>query len=303
MEITLALGGGGVRGIAHVGVLRVLDLEGFKIKAIAGTSAGGLAGALYAAGFTPDEMVKILKTIDQTKMFSRLSTKSPSLMGFGGMTKLLKELLDGKNFEDLKIPFAVTATDADTGQETIFRKGSVLQAVLATSAVPGIFPPGQVGTSLMFDGAVLDPVPVAVARWLAPNLPVVAVVVSSINEPFDYPSSLPIQLPGPAPLIETFSRLRIAQAFNLFVRSVEISQQALTEMRLEIDCPDVIIRPKLAGFPMLKPVNVDTVVALGERAARQHLPELHKAVSWRARLERQLHSFAKNTKTHSWREA
>ena len=90
MDLALALGGGGVRGISHIGVIRCLEEEGFHIRAIAGASAGSIAGALYAAGYTPLEIEDIIARVDQKKIFGRKPSDGPSLMGLAGLTGLLE---------------------------------------------------------------------------------------------------------------------------------------------------------------------------------------------------------------------
>src|SRR4030065_838159 len=107
MNITLAMSGGGVKGFAHIGVLRALEQEGFHIRGIAGTSAGGLVGALYAAGYSPDEMEERLRDIDQGNLFSRMHGDGPALLGLAGVTAILRELLGERSFADLCIPLAL----------------------------------------------------------------------------------------------------------------------------------------------------------------------------------------------------
>ncbi len=286
MDIALALGGGGVKGIAHVGVIHCLENAGYHIRAVAGTSAGGLIGGLYAAGYGPQEMERILLGIDQSRMFGRKREDGPSLLGLSGLKDLLSGLLDGKAFSDLKIPLAVTAVDVKTGQEIILHHGKVLEAIFASSAVPGVFPPVKIGAITLMDGGVLDPVPVSVARWLAPNLPIVAVALAAPPEEWTTqpPPSLPV--PGPTQLIERVSRLRLAQAFNLFLQSIEYSSRLMAELRLETDQPDVVVRPEVAEVGWLDRVNVAELIERGDQAAQLGLPDLKKALSWSGQLGR-----------------
>lgn len=292
MDITLALGAGGIRGLAHIGVIRSLEKAGFRIKAVAGSSAGGLIGAVYAAGYTSTEIELLLTAIDQKKMFGRKSGDGPSLMGLTGLTNLLLDTLGTKSFTDLKIPLAVTAVDLHKGQEVILYRGQVIQAVLATIAVPGIFPPIQIEDSLLTDGGGLDPVPVSVARWLMPNLPVVAVVVNQSSNPVKH-AGFPIPIPGPAPLVETFTKLRLTQALSIFIQSTEITSTMLTELRLQVDHPDVIIRPDVSNINLLDQVSVPDVIALGEQAGDLQQTSLKRAVSWPNRLRRGLNNIIK----------
>lgn len=292
MEIALALGGGGIRGLAHVGVLRSLESLGYKIRAIAGTSAGSIVGALYAAGLSTYDMETIFNDAIPEKMFARKIEDGPSLLGLGGMEDLLHQVLGNRIFEDLPFPFAASAVDSVTGQEMMLHHGNLIQAVLASSAVPGIFPPRQIGSALLMDGGVLDPVPVAIARWLAPELPVVAVVLNQVA-PQKVDAShpiLPIPIPGPTQLVEQISRMRLAQAFSVFSRSLEISSLMMTELRLQMDRPDVVIRPMVTDYSLLGHYQVDDLVKRGEKAGLEARDNLEQAVSWPNALSRKLRS-------------
>ncbi len=168
-------------------------------------------------------------------------------------------------------------------QETILKRGLVLDALLATVALPGIYPAKKLDDLFLVDGGVLDPVPVAAVRAISPNprLPVVAVVLSPT-------SMMHGALPSPQyNLIQKqISRLRVAKAFEIFMRSIEIGMFAITELRLEIDAPEVIIRPDVGHIGYLDRVDVSKVVALGEQAAEAALPELRRAVGWRRSVRR-----------------
>lgn len=287
MDIALALGAGGIRGIAHIGVIRCLERAGLHIRAIAGTSSGGLIGAVYASGFSPDQIEKLLDQVDQRKMFGRKPGDGPSMMGLAGLTNLLLETVGTRTFADLKIPFAVTAVDMNSGEEVILNHGLVVQAVLATVAVPGVFPPIRIGNNNLIDGGGLDPVPVSVARWLSPSTPIVAVALSQPSVPVKH-FGLPLLIPGPAPLVETFSRLRPAQALSIFIQSTEISSNMLTELRLKMDRPDLIIRPPVAQYGLIEPVSVPELVSLGDAACARMLPDLNKIFSWTSQISRTL---------------
>ncbi len=288
MDITVALGGGGTRGNAHIGVLRVLEQAGFHIRAIAGSSIGGIVAAFYAAGYTPDEIEAIFSKVDTTKLYKRDSEDGPSILGTAGIRKFLEEYLGERNFEELPIPCAMPAMDMETGNEVVFRHGLLRDALLATIAVPGIFPPHHVGDYDLVDGAVLNPVPVSLARMLAPSLPVVAVALS---QPLEPPSDIyAVPLPGiiPPPILQQIYNLRVTQAFNIFLRSVDIISRTLTELRLEQDLPDVIVRPQLAEIHLLDPVNVHEIALRGEVAMLNTLPQLRRVFSWPGRLQRWL---------------
>ncbi len=286
-EITLALGGGGVKGYAHLGVLRALEREGFQVRAVAGTSAGGLIGSLYAFGYSPDEIQVRIDSLDRNILFARQPGDCPSWLGVSGVRQMLEDALGDCNFEDLHRPFAVTAVDLNTAERVVLRSGRVLDAVLATIAVPGVFPAVELNQRTLVDGGVLDPVPVGLARALAPGLPVAAVVLSPPIDEWDGPqqprllNSLPV-------LSKYITRFRFSQALNIFMRSIDIGGALLTEVLLEMEKPDVLIRPNVRHIGMLDDVDVAAVAQLGERAAQQMLPDLERAVSWQGSILRRL---------------
>ena len=288
MNIAIALGGGGARGMAHIGVLRRLEQEGFQVRVVAGTSAGGIIAALYASGQTPDQMEAAFAEVDQSKLFARASQEGPGLLGLSGAEAVLKKFLGERTFADLRMPCAMAATDIRSGREVVLREGRVLDAVMATIAVPGVFPPKEYGDIQLVDGAVVDPVPVSLARQLAPALPVVAVVLSPLVQPTTSPGVLPLPLTVPGPIMERLTRTRIAQAFGIFVSAVDAGGHMITELRLQVDRPDVIIRPAVGDIGLLDKVDIHKVVRLGEKAADAALPELKRAVSWPSRLRRRV---------------
>lgn len=286
MDILLALGGGGIKGSAHIGVLRVLEREGFRIRAIAGTSAGGMAAAAYAAGHSPGVLEGFMSSVDQRSFFGFHFGEDPGLLGISGVAKAMGDLLGDRTFSELKIPCALTAVDLDTGQEMILSEGRVLDAVLATVAIPGIFPPKRWGDHLLVDGGVLDPVPVSVVREISPvkNLPVVAVTLTSSPPTRGH---LPALGPkGTEVILNRIARLKVAKALEIFLHSIEIGTSSIAEIRLQLDRPDVIIRPGVAHIGYFDQVKVPEVVRLGETAAEAVLPELHKLASPRSRFLR-----------------
>lgn len=289
MDIALALGGGGVRGVAHIGVLRALEAHGFHIKAIAGTSAGGLVGAVYAAGKSTQEIEAAAKEMDHNRSFSRDSNDHPSLLGLASVTNKLSELLKDRTFDDLQIPFAATAVSLQSGKEIILRKGKVLDAVLATIAVPGVFPCKEIGGRVLMDGGVLDPVPVQVARWLNPGLPVVAVVLHQI--PKDWSSDdteLPLPIPAPASIVEVLTKLRPVQAFKIFTRSMEVATKQLTEFSMQIYEPEVIIEPQVGHIGILQNIDVEKIIKAGVDATEQAINKIKAEGNWVNNIRRQV---------------
>ncbi|RPI86757.1 MAG: patatin-like phospholipase family protein [Chloroflexi bacterium] len=287
MDITLALGGGGVKGYAHIGVLRTLERAGFKIKAIAGTSAGGMVGAIYAAGYSPDEIEEHLAALDLSRLYKRNHGDGPSILGLSGALQVLTKLLGEKTFAETRIPFACTAVDLDLGMPLILNEGPLLDAVMATIAVPGIFPPKLWNGRLLVDGGVLDPVPVSLARKLAPNIPVVAVALSPPLTNWSDQKRAP-RLLSTLPLLNRLNQIRLAQSFNIFLRSIDIAGCYLTDLRLTMEQPDVIIRPQVGPIGFMDKIDPLEVIEKGEKAAAAVVPKLKSLNGWRYRLSNRL---------------
>lgn len=289
MDITLALGGGGSKGNAHIGVIRRLEREGFRIKGVAGTSFGGIIAVLYALGYGPDQIEEVFATVDQTQFYGRSPNDGPSLMGLAGVTRHLEEHIGDCTFADLKIPCVLTAVDLKSGKEVLLNKGRLVDAILATIAMPGIFPARYVDGLELVDGGTLDPVPVAPARMIAPRLPVVAVVLT-------LPMGIPPQrwdLPfdknwGGMILSHILNKTRYTSLWDIFSRSLDITSRAVTQYRLEVDRPEVLIRPQVYDIDTLQVVDVREVAKRGEEAVEAALPQLRNLFAWQTRWRRSL---------------
>ncbi|HEX2980033.1 MAG TPA: patatin-like phospholipase family protein [Anaerolineaceae bacterium] len=305
MDVALALGGGGIKGIAHLGVIRQLERAGVRIRAVSGTSAGGLVGALFSAGLSSTQIINLVDRMVATNLFKRGPNDGPSLMGLAGFTSIMIEAIENRCFTDLQIPFACTAVDVNTGTEFILQDGPVIDAVLATIAVPGVFPPRRMGNATLVDGGIMDPVPVALARKLAPQLPVIAVVLSPARDKWARvpPMHLPITppLPIPSPIVESLTRMRYAQALQIYIESMDISSRMLTEMRLAIDRPDVIIRPDVDRFGILDQLNshqINELLQAGDRAALAALTEIRESTSFLSQVIRKLRKNENGSPAH-----
>jgi NTE family protein len=286
MDISLALGGGGSKGNAHIGVLRRLEQEGFRIRAVTGTSFGGIVAVFYALGYSPNEIEETFAGFDQSSLYGRHPRDEPSFLGLAGGVKWLEGHVGDKTFDDVKIPCALTAVDLNSGSEIILSEGSLMAAILATVAIPGIFPAQRIGDWELVDGGTLDPVPVAPLRTLAPKLPVVAV---SLSMPMGEPAQS-WSIPGfnlfPLSITQRLSRMRYAQAVDVILRSLDIMMRAVTEYRLAMDKPEIIVRPQVADIETLSKVDVREVARRGETAVDEILPELKTLFGWRHRLAR-----------------
>jgi NTE family protein len=171
-RVTLALGGGAAKGLAHVGVLRGLEEDGIGVAAIAGTSMGSIIGALYARGMRAAEMAAFFAAVD----WARLGWIMVRSTGGGAFRDLVRETIGPAPIEGLEIPFAAVCCDLATGDEVVLREGSLEVAVRASAAIPGILPPVAVGGRNLVDGAMVTPVPASIAASMA-EAPLLAVNV------------------------------------------------------------------------------------------------------------------------------
>lgn len=274
-RIALALGGGGSRGGAHIGVLRALEREGVSVAAIAGTSIGALVGALYLAGLSPDEIANASAAMQHGGLFRRgRGEQGDGFRGLGGMRSFLTGLLGQRSIEELRAPYAATAVDLNTGADVILRSGPVVDAVLAAIAFPGIFPSKPIAGQALVDGAISNPLPVALARSLAPQLPVVAVSLSG------GPLNASQRISGNSDLtglgqLALLCRLRWVRALTNFSRAFGITRKNLEDARIQLEQPALCLYPAVRGIPMLSRADVHELARRGEQAVAEAQPQLH----------------------------
>lgn len=274
-KISLALGGGGSKGITHVGVIKALLENGIEIDSIAGTSIGSIVAAIYSKGYTVEEMIDLFKGIDQSKLFSFPFADGPGFLGYRGVKEFLDQALGDVTFQDLKIKCTIISVDLNTDSVVEMTTGIVKDAILASIAVPGFFPPQFVDGMTLVDGGVMDPVPVRSARKMSPGLPVIAVSLST-----RILSDTPLtQQPGSigfnSLLVNQISRTNLSKTFKVLVDSIDSSSRQVTELRLQIDQPDIIIRPSVSKIGLLDPVNIDEMVQLGKEAVEVEIGKIN----------------------------
>lgn len=159
MKVVLALSGGAARGVAHIGVLKALEEAGFEISALSGSSAGALVAAFYGSGYTPEDMLKIVKEI---RWFSVLRPTFPrrGFISWKRAEEVLRDLLSVDRIEDLRLPVFICATDLLTARSVYFQEGDLVPILLGSCALPGIFEPVRYGDYLLIDGGVMNNLPV-----------------------------------------------------------------------------------------------------------------------------------------------
>jgi len=164
-KVGLVLGGGVARGIAHIGVIKVLRSYEVPIDYIAGTSAGSLIAAVYASGMDISLLEEIVMRIKWSDFF-KLTLFRPGFMSPEAIEEFVVKYIGDINFSDLKIPFAAVATDIRTGEKVILNKGQVARAVAASATFPGVFAPEALGGKYLIDGGIASNVPVDLARQM-----------------------------------------------------------------------------------------------------------------------------------------
>jgi NTE family protein len=272
--IGLALGGGGARGIAHIGVLRVLEREQVPVHFIAGTSMGGIIGASYAAGVSLDAITGVALQIRKRTQQLRLLDIKLTGRGLIKGTRLYRQLagLMGEEltFAELKIPTVLMAVDLFTGREVALSEGKVVDAIRATMSVPGVFEPVPCGELLLVDGGILNNVPVDVVAQAGMQLTIAVDVMP------DFPRNQP----GQAPIVTAPKTAFLPPAMQDVMSSFLIMISEMTEYRLRLHRPDLVLRPQisnqvslLTGFEL-----AEEVIAAGEAAAQAALPEIRRLI-------------------------
>lgn len=286
-EIVMALGGGGLRGIAHLGVLRCLEDNGFVVKGIAGTSIGGMIGALYASGASLEEIDSIVDQFTSKPSFDRKPGDGAALLGIAFIKQLLNEFFQDRLIEDFPIKFVATAANLDTEREVLLSKGKAIDAVLAAIAIPGIFPAQKTENGLLIDGGVLDPIPVGLARQLDPALPVVAVCLYKKNPlETNYETTLPFERLLPKPLSQHFAHNRYYEALSILSRSLDLMLDRMADATLLIDKPDVLVTPLVGHYHLLDHVIPTDLRERGYDAMQHQLVHLEKSMDFVKTLKR-----------------
>lgn len=172
LKIGLALGSGGIRGLAHISVLKVLEENRISIDFISGSSVGSLIGGFYCAGFSASQIEEIAYSLDRKKVFSLFFDPgiTQGLVKGEKVKKFIEDYIGKITFENLKIPFCSVATDLNSGKAVFLKEGFVSEAIMASIALPLLFKPVTLNNMVLIDGGVSMPVPVAAVKSLGANL-------------------------------------------------------------------------------------------------------------------------------------
>lgn len=274
MKVGIALGGGGARGLAHIGLLRVLESARIPIDFIAGTSAGALIGALYAAGKSPDEMQAIAQRLRLRHWMVRDRT-GMGLFSTNGFRRILESAMDkDQRLEALPRRFCAVAVDLEAQCETVFETGSVIDAVCASAAFPGLFAPTLIAGRAFIDGGALNPVPFDIVRQR--GMDIVLAVDLGADEPLFTGGNLNHR--RDAWFFQLLLTAEQQKIFRIVARAIGIMTQQLRNAKLKRAPPDVMIQPQVQNIGLMDFDLVDWTVAAGESAARAALPQIENLV-------------------------
>lgn len=250
-RIGLALGSGSVRGAAHVGVLKALEEAEIPIDAIAGTSVGAFIGALYAGGQPIRAFESVLPTV-RWRQLVRFAVPPRALANNAPMARFVEKYIGPVDFDDLPIPFAAVASDAVSGEAYILNTGRVSRAICASTAIPGVMEPVRYDGRLLVDGAVVHPVPVALAKSLGADI-VIAVDLS----------------------LPPFRRRAPKHFIASILNTMEMMSQKIVQEELQL--ADIVLNPHLEQNTITFKAS-SAYIRIGEKAAREALADLRRAI-------------------------
>ncbi len=306
LRVAVVLGGGGARGLAHIGVLRVFEEHHVPIHVVTGTSMGALVGALYAqnpdavwverrvrhflnseefkatgksyfkekAGAEPDDLLHMLSREIKKRVVINLAAHRTSLMKGARLQLAIERLLDDNKIEDFKLPFACSAGDLITGETVVFKKGPIRQAIRASAAIPGFIPPLEIENKLLIDGSICDNFPISAAMELGANF-IIAINVTLGIDP----------------------NVEISNVIDIVIRGNQLATKRINELLLErTDC---IITPDTSEIHWSAFELYEELLVKGKDAARREIKllkkVLHKKGSFYGKISRSLHA-----KTNAW---
>jgi NTE family protein len=248
--IGVALGGGFARGMAHIGVLKVLAEESIPVRIVAGTSVGALIGAAYCSGVSVEELADLARSV----RFTTFARWTVSRFGFASndrMVAFLTRTLKVKSFEELRIPLGVTATDFNSGEGVVFHSGSIIEPVRASCAYPGMFLPVNIRGRWLVDGMLSHPVPTQPLREMGAER-VLAVHLRGQWSKDGAPRHL----------------------FDVIGQSFAIAQDRMSQTWR--GAADVVVEPDVAGFAYDDFKRAGDLIRTGEVAMQKVLPEVRK---------------------------
>lgn len=281
-KIGIALSGGAARGLAHVGVLQVLEGLGVDINAVSGTSMGAIVGAVYSLGIDLEEIVKYIKETDWRSflLFSVFGLSKSGIINDRKVDEVLTKFLGDKTFDDCAKPFCCVAADIRTGKKVVINYGKLKEAVRASIAVPGIFPPVYSGGKMLVDGGVVEPLPTEAIKIFDCNFIIASSIVfenedgkgysePDVKENRNYESSEPDFYFGHDET--SFKKLSIQTILD---RSMSIMHTQMVKSYTEQ--AQIVIEPMIGGFGFFDFTKGEKIIEVGRRAAERKVPEIKR---------------------------
>jgi len=280
-DVALVLSSGGARGLAHIGAIEELEAQGYRIRSIVGCSMGAIIGGMYAAGKLA-EYKEWMQTIDKKKILSLLdiSFSLDHLVKGEKIIEAMKDIVPDVKIEDLPIPFKAVATDWEKGQEVVFSKGSLYEAIRASISMPLFFDPVKKGGTTFVDGGILNPLPLNISKDMPGDI-VVAVNVSGTgeeNENDNEKRKTKTKTKSKAQTALDFlsSLLPDEPDVNYFTMSQRLFRlmvQKNAALNIELYKPDILVNIPMDLFGPFEYDHVDKISAYGRKKMREALKE------------------------------
>lgn len=280
-RVALALGGGGARGYAHIGVLRELESRGYEVVAVAGTSMGAVIGGLFCAGKL-DPYTEWVTGLSQRDVIRLLdpSIKAPGLIKAEKVMSVVRDLLDGARIEDLPIPFTAVATDLIAQREVWFQDGPVEAALRASIAIPSAIAPVIVNGRLLADGGLLNTLPITPLTSARADIVIAVSLAGPRMEPATVPTTkLSRRVPGSAARIPLGLR-----TVDVVEMALESMQRLITGYRMSGYPPDVLIEVPQDAAGTLDFHRAGELIEIGQERAREALDAPHDETGTSTRL-------------------
>jgi len=286
LKIGLALGGGGAKAIAHVGVLKVFEKYGIRPCCVAGTSAGAIVGAAHSLGQSADEIFKRLAPFGQKRFspFKNFNLFSESLIKDKMINASIQNVLEDKTFDDLKIPFIATAVDLENGEEIVLNKGPLWKAARASSAIPFIFSPVFLDNRYLVDGGLLNNVPVDHIREYGAVDIIIGVELGGMTSRqfisgmvwekyYKKPRTFELY-----PSFITRWKTNTNLMTHILLRAIDIMREVSQKYRYEKAKPDIFIKPNVEAISLLDFDKYEEGMEIGINAAEKAMPEILKVI-------------------------
>jgi len=280
-KIGLVLGSGSARGLAHIGVLKVLKRENIPVDLVAGTSFGALIGSIYAAGMTPEEIAQRFCQLTRrwtiTSFFPRIHVSG--FVGGSMLQRFLHTFLEDIEFENLKIPFAAVATDIETGEEIVINKGSVKQAVRVSMSIPVIFIPVHYNGRILVDGGLVNPLPVSIAKAMGADITIACNVLPRAKENATYIRLRNKNWRFPPDRFLKPGRIRLPNMKKMLFQYLSVMENRILVGNLREAKPTMLIEPEVGAFKPAEFHRASEIIACGEEAAESAVPALKQILS------------------------